>query len=288
VKPGRFHYHRPTTTHEAVAILGEHGDEAKVLAGGQSLVPMLSLRLASFGHLVDLNRIDDLTGIERSNGAVRIAAMTRQAVAERDATVSRDVPLLRAALPHIGHFQIRNRGTIGGSLAHADPASELPAVAVALDATFELAGPNGAREVASVDFFDGTWSTAIRDDELLSAVRFPVWPGRSGFAVDEVARRRGDFALCGAAVGVTVDGDGAVTRASIALFGVASTPIRAADAERELVTAGGHLDLGAIGRSAAAPLDPSDDIHASGHYRKEVAAVVVQRALERAIQEARA
>jgi aerobic carbon-monoxide dehydrogenase medium subunit len=209
-------------------------------------------------------------------------------VAERDATVSRDVPLLRAALPHIGHFQIRNRGTIGGSLAHADPASELPAVALALDATFELAGPSASREVAAADFFDGTWSTAIRDDELLSAVRFPVWPGRSGFAVDELARRRGDFALCGAAVGVTIDGDATVTRAAIALFGVAPTPIRAADAERELMAAGSQFDLGAIGRSAAAPLDPSNDIHASGRYRKEVAAVVVQRALARAIQEAMA
>jgi carbon-monoxide dehydrogenase medium subunit len=286
VKPSKFHYHAPEQVDEAVGLLAEHADEAKVLAGGQSLVPMMSLRLATFGHLVDLNRVDDLAGITRSNGHVRIGALTRQSTAEHDATVAADAPLVARALPHIGHFQIRNRGTVGGSIAHADPASELPAVTLALDATLEAAGADGRREIAASDFFEGMWQTALRDDEILTAVRFPVWDGASGFAVEEVARRHGDFALCGAVVGVTLDGD-TVVRAAIGLFGVDSTPIRASAAEQALISAGAGADLAEVGREAAAPLDPSDDIHASGAYRKQVAAVVVWRALNTAIEEAR-
>ena len=188
---------------DAVGLLAEHGDEAKVLAGGQSLVPMMSLRLATFGHLVDLNKVAGLDTIERSNGHVRIGALVRQSTAEHDATVAADARLVARALPHIGHFQIRNRGTVGGSIAHADPASELPAVALALDATIEAAGPGGNRDIAAADFFQGTWQTALDDGEILTGVRFPVWDGASGFAVEEVTRRHGDFAICGAVVGVT-------------------------------------------------------------------------------------
>jgi carbon-monoxide dehydrogenase medium subunit len=286
VKPRPFRYHAPARIDEAVAILAEHGDDAKVLAGGQSLVPMMSLRLASFGHLVDLNKVGALGAIERQDGHVRVGAVVRQAVAEHDATVAASTPLLARALPHIGHFQIRNRGTVGGSIAHADPASELPAVALALDATIEAAGPNGTREIAAADFFESTWQTSLAEDEILAAVRFPVWTGASGFAVEEVARRSGDFAICGATVGVTLDGD-KVTRAAIALFGVAATPVRATAGEQALVAGGAGTDLAAVGKAAAAALDPSDDIHASGAYRKQVAAVVVRRALSHAIAEAR-
>ena len=285
MKPSKFQYHAPTTIDEAVGLLSEYADEAKVLAGGQSLVPMMSLRLATFGHLIDLNKVDGLAGIERTNGHVRIGALTRQSTAEHDATVAVDIPLVAKALPHIGHFQIRNRGTVGGSIAHADPASELPAVSLALDATLDAAGPAGRREIAAADFFEGTWQTVLADDEILTGVRFPVWSGASGFAVEEVARRHGDFALCGAVVGVTLDGD-RITKAAIGLFGVGSTPVRAAAAEQALIAAGTGADLSAIGREAADPLDPSGDIHASGAYRKQIAAVVVRRALTKAIEEA--
>jgi carbon-monoxide dehydrogenase medium subunit len=271
---------------EAVGLLAEHGFEAKVLAGGQSLVPMLSLRLTSFAHLVDINGVSGLDGIEGVDGDLRIGANVRQARAEHDPTVAEAAPLVAAAIPHIGHFQIRNRGTVGGSIAHADPASELPAVALALDAVMEAGGPNGQRTIAASDFFESTWETSLDDDEILTAVRFPQWSGSSGFAVEEVARRHGDFALVGAVCGVTLDGD-AVTRAGIALFGVAPTPVRASDAEAALVAAGSTGDLTEVGRAAAEPLDPNDDLHASGAYRKKVASVVVQRALTTAIQEAR-
>ncbi len=282
MKPTRFHYHAPTTLAEAVGLLSEYGDEAKVLAGGQSLVPMLSLRLANFGQLIDLNKVSGVSDIARSNGHLRIGAMTRQAVAEYSTDVATHLPLVARALPHIGHFQIRNRGTVGGSIAHADPASELPAVALALDAVIEATGPSGTRRLAAEDFFVSTWETALADDEILSAVEFPVWDGRCGWAVEEISRRHGDFALVGTTVGVQVT-DGAVTRSGIALFGVAGTPVRARAAEAALLAG---ADAAEAGRVAANELHPSDDIHASGSYRKQVAAVVVRRAILKAMQEA--
>lgn len=282
MKPSSFSYHAPTRVDEVTALLAEHGDAAKVLAGGQSLVPMLSLRLAAFEHLVDLNKVAGLSGIERSNGHLRVGAIVRQSVAEHSADVAAAVPLLAAALPHIGHFQIRNRGTVGGSIAHADPASELPAVALALDATIEAAGPGGTRKIAAADFFVSTWQTALDEGEILSAVEFPVWGPGSGFAVEELTRRHGDFALVGAAVGVQVSG-GKVTKAAIGLFGVGPTPLRAAEAEAALLSG---ADAAEVGRVAASGLGPLDDIHASGSYRKQVAAVIVRRAVQAAMQEA--
>jgi len=286
VKPSKFSYHAPERVEDAVGLLGEHGSDAKVLAGGQSLVPMMSFRLATVEHLIDINTVAGLDTIERRNGSLRIGALVRQAVAEHDATVASSAPLVARALPHIGHFQIRNRGTIGGSIAHADPASELPAVALALDATMEIDGPGGHREVAASDFFESTWTTALGDDELLTAIRFPVWSGRVGFAVEEIARRHGDFALVGAAVGVELAGD-TVVRAAIGLFGVGSTPIRATAAEQALVAGGANADLAAVGSEAANGLNPAADLHASADYRKRVAAVVVRRAIAKAITEAR-
>ena len=226
MKPAKFEYHAPETVADVVSLLAEHGDDAKVLAGGQSLVPMLNMRLTRFEHIIDLNRVAELRGIQRANGTLTIKAMTRQAEAERDTTVSA-VPLLSQAIPQIGHFQIRNRGTIGGSIAHADPASELPAVSLALDAELEVGGSNGSRRVPSSEFFVGTWTTSIADDEVLTAVHFPVWEGRCGFVVDEITRRSGDFALTGVVCGVEVDDAGAVSRSAIAFFGMAPTPVRA-------------------------------------------------------------
>jgi carbon-monoxide dehydrogenase medium subunit len=176
VKPAPFEYHAPERTDEAVGLLAEHGDEAKPLAGGQSLVPMLALRLTRFEHLIDLNRVDELRGIERVDGVVTVAAMTRQAELERSGAAG-DVPLLALATPLIGHFQIRNRGTVGGSIAHADPAGELPAVALALNAELAITAPSGTRSVPAADFFIGTWETCLQPDELLTGVRFPVWQG---------------------------------------------------------------------------------------------------------------
>jgi carbon-monoxide dehydrogenase medium subunit len=286
MKPAPFTYESPATLAEAVALLARYGDDAKVLAGGQSLVPMLALRLARFERLIDLDRIADLRTIERTGDHLRVGAMVRQAVAERDAVVAADAPLLARALPHIGHFQIRNRGTIGGSTAHADPAAELPAVALALDAELEIAGPKGTRIVPAASFFVSMWATAIDDGEILAAVRYPSWSERSGFAVREFARRPGDFALAGVACGVTVDGEGTVRRAAIAMFGVGPTPIRATAAEAAITgqPAGGALEE--IAQIAADATNPSDDLHGTATYRRLLAADLVGRALGAAIEEA--
>ena len=287
MKPAAFEYHAPETVADAAAILAEHADEAKPLAGGQSLVPMLALRLTRFEHLVDLNRVGELSGIRRENGSLVIGAMTRQRAVERDPTIATDVPLLAASVPLIGHSQIRNRGTVGGSVAHADPASELPAVALALDAELEVATASGTRTVVAADFFEGTWATVLADDELLTAIRFPVWEGRCGFAFDEVARRSGDFALAGVAVAVEVDGGGAVVRCAIGLLGLGSTPIRATAAEVALAGRFPTADeIAEIAQLAVADLEPPDDIHATASYRTRVGAHLVSRALRRALQEA--
>ena len=288
MKPAPFEYHAPDTVSDAVALLREFGDEAKVLAGGQSLVPIMALRLAQFDHVVDLNRVPELQGIERQNGTVRVGAMTRQAVIEGDATMADAVPLMARATPFIGHFQIRNRGTLGGSLAHADPAAEYPAVALALDAEFEVANASGSRTVAASEFFVSTFITSLEVDDVLSAIHFPVWNGRCGFAVEEVARRFGDFALTGAACAVELDGDDRVVRAGIGMFAMGSTPLRARQAEAALAGSSvADVDLEEIGRMAADETEPPDDIHASAAYRRSVGAVVVARALGTAIAEAR-
>jgi carbon-monoxide dehydrogenase medium subunit len=259
-----------------------------LLAGGQSLIPLLALRLARFRHLVDLGRVDELRGIDGANGVVTIGAMTTDAEIESSQTVGSSVPLVAKATPLIGHFQIRNRGTLGGAIAHADPAAEYPAVAAALDATMVLSSTSGSRRLAAADFFQATFTTAIAEDEILTAVEFPVWSGASGFGAYEVARRHGDFALVGAMAGVELDGS-RVDRAAVALFGVAGTPHRARDAEAALVgSSADGVDLAEAGRLAASGLEPPGDVHASASYRRQIAAVVVERALGAAFEEARA
>ena len=287
MKPAPFEYHAPESVADAIGLLAEHADECKPLAGGQSLVPMLALRLTRFEHLVDLNRVPELAGISRDNGAVRVGAMTRQRAVERDPELGGEIPLLAAAVPFIGHTQIRNRGTIGGSIAHADPASELPAVALALDAELEIASVVGTRHVPASDFFEGTWTTCLADDELLIAVRFPVWEGRCGFAFEEVARRSGDFALAGVATAVELGDDGAVLRASLGLLGMGGTPVRPHVAEQALV---GRVptspDLDEVAALAVRELAPPDDVHASAAYRTRIGAHLVRITLARAIEEA--
>jgi carbon-monoxide dehydrogenase medium subunit len=289
VKPAPFDYHAPTTVADAVQLLAEHGDEAKVLAGGQSLVPMLALRLAVFAHLVDIGRIAELRGIERRGDELWIGAGTAQAAIEASAAVASGVPLLAEATPLIGHFQIRNRGTLGGSLAHADPAAEYPAVAVALDAGMQVVSPNGRRTIAARDFFAGLWSTTMEPDELLVGVSFPVWGGRTGFAVEEVARRQGDFAIAGATVGIELDDDDRVRRCAIGLIGLGSTPERADAAEAAVAGCPiADVDPEAIGRLAMAGLaSVPTDLHGSAEYRTRVGAVMVARACEAAGAKAR-
>ncbi|MFN8034828.1 MAG: xanthine dehydrogenase family protein subunit M [Acidimicrobiia bacterium] len=289
MKAAPFEYHAPDTTGDAVRLLAELGDDAKVLAGGQSLVPMLALRLALFGHLVDVGRIAELRGIERHDAELRIGAGTTQAAVEANAEVTAAVPLLARATPFIGHFQIRNRGTLGGSIAHADPAAEYPSVALTLDATMDVASPRGARIIPARDFFDGLWSTAMEPDELLVGVRFPIWTGRSGFAVEEFARRHGDFAIAGATVGVGLDEDDRIGRCAIGLIGLGSTPERAGRAEAELTGRPiADVDPTEIGHLATAGLEsvPSD-VHGSAAYRKRVGAAMVARAWTAAAEEAR-
>jgi aerobic carbon-monoxide dehydrogenase medium subunit len=290
VKPAPFDYHAPATVAEAAQLLTELGDEAKLLAGGQSLIPMLALRLAAFEHLVDIGRVAEITGVEQRDGAVWIGAGTRQATIETHADVATSVPLLARATPLIGHFQIRSRGTLGGSIAHADPAAEYPAIALALDATLEVASTTGRRTIAASEFFDGLWSTAVQADEVLVGVSFPIWDGRTGFAVEEFARRHGDFAIAGAAVGVELDADDRIRRCAIGLMGLGSTPERPVSAEAELtgrpIT---EVEPDEVGRLAMAGLTSVPaDLHGSAEYRRHVGAAMVARAWTQAATEAAA
>jgi carbon-monoxide dehydrogenase medium subunit len=287
VKPAAFEYQAPESLDAALASLAELGDEAKVLAGGQSLVPMLALRLTAFAHLIDIGPLDELQGIRREDGYLRIGAATVDAVIERHEEVASSVPLLSKVTPLIGHFQIRNRGTIGGSVAHADPAAEYPAVALTLDAEIVAARASGTRTIAASDFFVSTWTTALEPDEILVAIRFPVWMGKCGFAVEEVARRHGDFALTGAVCGLDVDESGQVRRCAIGLIGMGPTPIRATMAESAIVaTSPSPADLQEVARLAVSQTEPPSDLHASSEYRARVGQEMVRRALRRALDEA--
>jgi carbon-monoxide dehydrogenase medium subunit len=283
MKPAQFEHHAPERLDEVLGLLAEWGDEGKVLAGGQSLVPILALRLARFDHLVDVNRVESLRGVTSDDDSVRVGAMTRHRVLERDPTIAAAVPGLADATRQVGHFQIRTRGTLGGAIAHADPAAEQPAVALALDAVMEVEAAHGRREIPAREFFEGTWTTALAPDELLVAVRFPVWAGPSGFAVEEVSRRSGDFALVGVVCGVTLDEE-RVVRAGIALFGVGPTPVRASNAETALIAG---VDLDDVVGAVMTDIEPSDDLHATAQYRRTVAQVLVRRAVGRAMEEAR-
>jgi aerobic carbon-monoxide dehydrogenase medium subunit len=269
VKPAPFAYRAAETVEEAVAMLAELGEDARVLAGGQSLVPMLNLRLVRPPALVDVGRVAELSGIS-ANGTLRLGATTRQADALRSVAVGARTPLLAQALRHVGHPATRSRGTVGGSIAHADPAAELPAVLLALDGQASAVSAGGERVIPATSLFTGPFTTALAEGELLSAVRFGDLPpgGRCGFA--EIARRRGDFALAGAAVVV------APGTARVALFAVAQCAFRASEAERALDQGAGAEEAAAL---AAAACDPWADPHATAAYRRECARVATLRAL---------
>jgi CO/xanthine dehydrogenase FAD-binding subunit len=283
-----FEYEAPTTVAEAVDLLAEHGDEASVLAGGQSLIPLLALRLARPAVLIDINGIDELSGVSVIDGQVAIGAMTREYVAEASGTVAGTLPLLAAALPLIGHEAIRSRGTIGGSLAHADPAAELPAVARALDAEFVVRGPAGTRVIPAAQWFEGYLTTARRPDELLVEVRFPAAAGPDmGVSFEEVARRHGDFAIVGLAASLMMSG-GVIGEARLAFAGVSDVPVRATAAEDLLAGQTPSAELfDEAARRATEDLDPPGDLHGSPDYRKTVAAAVVRRGLRAATDNAR-
>jgi aerobic carbon-monoxide dehydrogenase medium subunit len=286
VKLPEVEYEAPTTVAEAVDLLAEHGDEASVLAGGQSLIPLLALRLARPAVLLDINGVHELAGVSATDGQVAIGAMTREYVAEESVTIADAVPLLAAALPLIGHEAIRSRGTIGGSLAHADPAAELPAVARALNAEFVVRGPSGERVIPAAQWFEGYLTTSRRPDELLVEVRFPTAREDTGASFTEVARRHGDFAIVGLAASLVLSG-GVISDARLAFAGVSQVPVRATAAEELLAGERPSAELfDEAARRATEDLDPPADLHGSSDYRKTVAAAVVRRGLRAAADNA--
>jgi len=287
VKPAPFEYHCPRTVDEGAALLARYGDDAKILAGGQSLVPLMNMRLARPANIIDINRLESLAYLRDDGRALRIGALTRQRAAERDPLVAKRCPLLRDALRLVGHVQIRNRGTIGGSIAHADPAAELTAILVALDGEVTARGPAGTRVIAARDLFVSYLTTSLDPRELLTEVRIPAMPAGAGWSWMEIARRHGDFALAGVGVVLAVRG-GKIADARIGLTGVAPTPVRAADAERLLAGRVPSEDLwNGAAEAVRAAVTPDADIHASAEYRKHVAGVLTQRALREAWERAR-
>ncbi|WP_166906586.1 xanthine dehydrogenase family protein subunit M [Mycobacterium sp. DL440] len=288
MKSAPFAYHRPETVTEAVSMLGEFGEDAKIIAGGQSLVPMLAMRLTHFENLIDISRLPELNDISLQGNEVRIGAATPHAMVGLDDEVADSVPLLTMATPHIGHFQIRSRGTLGGAIAHADPAAEYAAVALALDATIEATSARGTRQIPATEFFTGLWETSLASDEILTAVRFPVASGRCGFGIAEFARRHGDFAIAGAVVGFELDEDDRITRCGIGLLGLGSTPLRATGAEAAVLgTPIGGITADEIGRLAMSELtDIPSDLQGSASYRARIGAAMVSRAWTQAITHA--
>jgi carbon-monoxide dehydrogenase medium subunit len=286
LKPYPFTYHRPSSIGESVATLAGLGGGGKVLAGGQSLVPLMSMRLSAPDHLVDINGLAELDTVEATDRRVRIGAAARQARVEHDAAVREAVPLLGRALANVAHPTIRNRGTVVGSLVHADPSAELPAVLLLLGGTMELRSPDGVRDVAAADFFLGPMSTSVRPGELAVAARFPRQPAGSGTAFVEVSRRHGDFALCGVGAVADTDADGAITSARVALVGVGGTAM-VVDLTPAVRGSGGDLDPSARDGLVDEQIDPEDDIHATADYRRQLARVLTGRALEQAVAGAR-
>ena len=288
MKPAPFDYFAPTTVDEVRDLLAQYGDDAKILAGGQSLVPVMALRLSQPSVVIDVNRLRELDYIRDDAHGLAIGAITRHRTVERSPQVREKAPLLSAAIEWIGHPQIRNRGTIGGSLAHADPAAELPALAVALDATFTVTNASGAkRTLKASDFFVSYLTTALAADDLLSEIYFPSLPAGMGWSFKEIARRHGDFALVGVAATVGLDGAGVCSDVRVALFGVAPTAVRAPGAEQALL--GQKPSEQAIAAAAAAiasNIEPPADVHASAAYRVYVATNLARQALTEAVQRA--
>jgi carbon-monoxide dehydrogenase medium subunit len=278
-----FDYACPATLPEAVQLLASHDGDAKAIAGGQSLMPMLAFRLAQPALLVDLRKLADLRGIRISERGVTLGAMVRWREIEDDARLETAHPLLKAAVAHVAHYQIRNRGTVGGSIAHADPAAEMPGIAITCDAEIAVVGKSGARVIPAADFFQGALTTALTADEIIVEIRLPAWPAGRRWGFEEFARRRGDFAMAAAAVFYDQDERGKAHNAHVGVVGVADRPLRLPAVEDLLNRA--TIDDATIARAeaaAAAAVDPQGDIHASAAYRRALTGTMVERALKRA------
>jgi carbon-monoxide dehydrogenase medium subunit len=283
VKPAKFEYHAPASVDEALAILGRYDGEARVLAGGQSLVAMMNFRLAQPRAIVDLNRIPELAYIEEDGEMVRIGSMTRQRRLEFEPRVASKLPLLREALRWVGHLPTRSRGTIGGSIAHADPSAEIPMVLQALEGEVVARGPRGERRVAAQDLFDSALTTTLHPLEIITEVRFPSMPTQAACAVEEFARRKGDFAIAAVAVMLVRDGD-RCTKARLATAGVGPTSIRLRDAEAVLEQKGlGETAIAEAADKAKAAVDPASDLNGSADYRRHLTGVLASRAILKAI-----
>jgi carbon-monoxide dehydrogenase medium subunit len=288
MKPAPFRYVAAESLAAALALKAEHGDDARFLAGGQSLVPAMNFRLAQPAVVVDINPLAELDFVRAAGGALRIGALTRNRTLERDALVGERQPLVREAVPHVAHPQIRNRGTLGGNLAHADPASELPAVLLALEARVRAQSARGERWIAAREFFRGVFTTALRPDELLAEVELPPLPPGAGTCFVEVARRRGDYAMLGVAAVVALGDGDRCTHARLAYCNAGDTPVSAAAAQ---ALVGGPVDAGRIREVAAAiqrELDPPGNVHASKAFQRHLAGVLTRRALQTAVNRARA
>jgi carbon-monoxide dehydrogenase medium subunit len=275
-----FEYACPATLSEAVALLASHDGDAKAIAGGQSLVPMLAFRVASPSLLVDLRKLPGLDQIKITEAGVSLGALVRWRDIEDDARLRQAHPLLAAAIKHVAHYQIRNRGTVGGSVAHADPAAEMPGVVVTCEAAIAVTGKSGARVIPADSFFQGALTTALAPDEIITEIRFPAWPAGRRFGFEEFALRRGDFALAAAAVFYDQDAGGRAANAHVGVIGVGDRPVRLATVEAALN--GARVDAAVIARAAAAAsaaVDPQDDIHASAAYRRSLVGTMVERAL---------
>jgi aerobic carbon-monoxide dehydrogenase medium subunit len=284
MKPAPFSYHRPATTDEAVRMLAEAGGDAHILAGGQSLIPLMNFRVAQPSHLVDINFVEELDYVRADDGWLAVGAGARQATLERSEEAARAAPLATAATYYVAHPPVRHRGTVAGSIAHADPAAELPAVLLALDGEVTVRSADGERRIPAGELYEGPLMTSMAPGELLTEVRFPAAPASAGHALEEVTRRHADFAVAGAAVQVRKS-DGEIADARIALFGMAGTPVRATAAERLLEGDSGER-LSDAGEAAVADLDPGSDVHGGSDYRRRAARVCVERALQRAWREA--
>ena len=285
MKPANFDYHDPATLDEALGLMAQFGEQARPLAGGQSLVPLMNFRLVRPAHLIDLNGVNELSYLKAENGILRIGATTRQRELERSADIAQRWPLLREATGFIGHIQIRNRGTVGGSLAHAFPSAELPVAMVTLEASFILRSAANQRRARAEDFFLSYMTTMLEPGELLTEIEVPALPANSGCSYQEVNRRHGDFALAGAAALLALDRGGAISHVRLTLTGV--TPIRSREAEEFLL---GKKPSEVVFRDAAQRatehLEQDSDIHASAEYRREACAVLARRALTQAAQRA--
>ena len=286
MKPAPFAYHAPRTLDEALTLLDDYGTDAKALAGGQSLIPAMNFRLATPSILVDLNGIESLSYVRNGGEVLRVGAMTRHRILERSDAIARRTPLVAAAMPFVAHPAIRTRGTLGGSLAHADPAAELPAVMLALDATFTLRNRSGSRTVAATEFFAGLFTTTLETGELLTEIAIPLASARTGYAFDEISRRHGDFALAGAAAAIALDEKGRCSSVRVALLSVADRPVMAEHATRALAghTPTPELIREAAEAAAAEDIDPSNDIHASSRYRRHLASILIRRVVEQALR----